>query len=149
LSRPSYLLHGTNKPYGVGMRVSHGCVRLYPEDIAQLFGQVPVGTPVRIINQPYLAGWLDGQLYLEAHDPLAEDARRWKDSLAPMERVVKAAADDTPVAVDWQQAQTVAQQAQGIPLPVSPGSPALDQVIAEARRAPRMPPWVEVEPALD
>ena len=88
LGIPGYLIHGTNKPHGVGMRVSHGCIRLYPEDIERLFPEVPVGTPVRIVNQPYLAGWNNGVLYLEAHPPLEEDAARWKSSLKPMERVV-------------------------------------------------------------
>ncbi|HYQ71283.1 MAG TPA: L,D-transpeptidase family protein, partial [Gammaproteobacteria bacterium] len=64
LSLPSYLIHGTNQPYGVGIRVSHGCVRLYPEDIARLFPEVPEGTTVTIVNQPYLAGWKNGHLYL-------------------------------------------------------------------------------------
>jgi L,D-transpeptidase ErfK/SrfK len=149
LSRPAYLLHGTNKPYGVGMRVSHGCVRLYPEDIERLFAAVPVGTDVRIINQPYLAGRQRGELYLEAHPPLAEDARRWQGSLQPMERVLEAAAGDAPAAVDWQRAQAVAAEARGIPVPVSPGSPPLERVLAEARRAPRLPPWAEAQPALD
>ena len=62
LGRPSYLLHGTNKPFGVGMRVSHGCVRLYPEDIAELFPEIPVGTNVYIVSQPYLAGTKNGEL---------------------------------------------------------------------------------------
>ena len=70
LALPGYLIHGTNRPYGVGMRVSHGCVRLYPEDISRLFDAVSVGTPVRIINQPYKAGWYHGVLYFEAHPPL-------------------------------------------------------------------------------
>ena len=56
LSLPSYLTHGTNKSHGVGMRVSHGCVRLYPEDIVRLFAEVPLGTDVYIINEPYVAG---------------------------------------------------------------------------------------------
>ena len=135
LSRPSYLLHGTNKPYGVGMRVSHGCVRLYPEDIAELFADVPVGTDVRIINQPYLAGWNDGLLHLEAHEPLAEDApRRWKGSLAPMERVIKAAAGDAPDAVDWQQGRSSSHARPTVSRchfrPVAPG---LDRLLADAR----------------
>ncbi|MEQ8659617.1 MAG: L,D-transpeptidase family protein, partial [Gammaproteobacteria bacterium] len=75
LSNPSYLIHGTNKPAGVGMRVSHGCIRLYPEDIAPLFERVALDTPVHIVNQPVLAGWRDGELYLEVHAPLAEDGR--------------------------------------------------------------------------
>jgi L,D-transpeptidase ErfK/SrfK len=60
LNIPGYLIHGTNKPYGVGMRVTHGCVRLLPEDIEHLFDRVKVGTPVQIVNQPVktgLAGW--------------------------------------------------------------------------------------------
>ena len=146
LSRPSYLLHGTNKPDGVGMRVSHGCVRLYPEDIERLFGEVAVGTDVRIINQPYVAGWRDGQLYLEAHEPLAEDAKRWNGSLAPMEQAVQAAGGDAPGAVDWQKAQEVARQERGLPVPITPGSPGLDKVIADARRVPRVPPWAEPAP---
>jgi L,D-transpeptidase ErfK/SrfK len=149
LSRPSYLLHGTNKPYGVGMRVSHGCIRLYPEDIARLFKAVPKGTDVRIVNQPYLAGWKNGQLYLEAHAPLAEDARRWKDSLKPMEKAVLAAAGDQPGIVDWQRAREVARREQGIPAPITPGSPGMERVVATAKRAPRVPPWAADEPRVD
>jgi L,D-transpeptidase ErfK/SrfK len=141
LSRPSYLLHGTNKPFGIGMRVSHGCMQLYPEDIAELFQEVPVGTKVNVVNQPYLAGWKDGELFLEAHAPLAEDAKRWKGSLKPMEKALEARAGDDPTAVDWTRAQEVAGEARGIPVPVSPGSPDLEDVVARARRVPRVPPW--------
>jgi L,D-transpeptidase ErfK/SrfK len=121
LNRPQYLLHGTNKPYGVGMRVSHGCIRLYPEDIAQLFPDVPVGTPVRIVNQPYLAGWRGGQLYLEAHKPLAEDAKRWKGSLKPMEQLVSEKLGRSPATVDWDRARKVAQTGLGVPFPITAG----------------------------
>lgn len=57
LGIPGYLIHGTNKVFGVGMRVSHGCIRMLPEDIEELFAAVPTGTPVRIINQPFKLGW--------------------------------------------------------------------------------------------
>ncbi|MCL4143159.1 UNVERIFIED_CONTAM: hypothetical protein GTU68_016655, partial [Idotea baltica] len=67
LGMPGYLLHGTNKPYGVGLRVSHGCIRLFPEDIEQLFGIVALNTPVEIVYQPYKAGMLNNELYIEAH----------------------------------------------------------------------------------
>lgn len=73
LDMPGYLIHGTNKPYGVGMRVSHGCVRLYPENIESLFPMVAIGSRVTIVNQPFLAGWYGGELYFEAHAPLADD----------------------------------------------------------------------------
>ena len=56
LSMPAYLIHGTNKPLGVGRRVSHGCIRLYPEDILTLFRKVAVGTPVAIVDQTGQAG---------------------------------------------------------------------------------------------
>ena len=72
LGMPSYLIHGTNKPLGVGMRVSHGCIRMLPEDIEHLFAQLPVGTQVNIVNQPVKAGWYGGKLYLEVHPPLEE-----------------------------------------------------------------------------
>ena len=125
LSLPSYLIHGTNQPYGVGLRVSHGCVRLYPEDIASLFPKVPVGTQVRIINEPYLAGWRDGQLYLEAHEPLAEDAKRWNGSLQAMEKAVGDKLADSSTEVDWDKAKKVAREARGVPVPVAPVSTGL------------------------
>jgi L,D-transpeptidase ErfK/SrfK len=74
LEMPGYLIHGTNQPYGVGMRVSHGCIRLYPENIELLFSMVEPGVPVRIINEPYLLGRSNGELYFEAHLPLEDDA---------------------------------------------------------------------------
>ncbi len=73
LAMPGYLIHGTNQPYGVGMRVSHGCVRLYPENIELLYSLVPKGETVRIVNEPYLFGWQNGELYFEAHAPLEDD----------------------------------------------------------------------------
>lgn len=74
LGIPGYLIHGTNQPYGVGMRVSHGCVRLYPENIELLYSLVNVGEEVRIINEPYLAGRANGDLYFESHQPLEDDS---------------------------------------------------------------------------
>jgi L,D-transpeptidase ErfK/SrfK len=67
LSKPGYLIHGTNKPASIGLRATNGCIRLYPEDIEKLFENTPVKTPVKIIYQPYLAGQHDGLVYLEAH----------------------------------------------------------------------------------
>ena len=145
LSLPKYLIHGTNKPWGVGIRVSHGCVRLYPEDISRLFPQVPVGTQVRIINEPYLAGRRDGQLYLEAHKPLSEDARRWKGSLEPMTRAVETKATDLPAEVNWNKARSIARQARGIPLPVGPDSPGLAEILAKAPEVTSTPPWAPLE----
>src|SRR5690606_35392977 len=83
LGWPSYLIHDTNKPYGVGMRSSHGCVRLYPEDIAQLFEMVPVGTKVRVVNQPFVIGRMRAAenepalLLLQPFGALEDDKRDW------------------------------------------------------------------------
>jgi L,D-transpeptidase ErfK/SrfK len=75
LGIPGYLIHGTDqrRSYGIGMRVSHGCIRLYPEDIETLYTLVSVGTPVTIVDQPIKAGWRDDNLYLEVHHPLGEE----------------------------------------------------------------------------
>ena len=145
LSLPQYLIHGTNKPWGVGIRVSHGCVRLYPEDISRLFPQVPVGTQVRIINEPYIAGWRDGQLYLEAHEPLVEEIRQWKGSLAPMKKAVATKAARLPVEVNWKKARKIARKARGIPVPVSQGSPDLMEILAKAPQVPSIPHWAPLE----
>jgi L,D-transpeptidase ErfK/SrfK len=70
LSLPGYLIHGTNRPAGVGMQVTHGCIRMFPEDIEFLFDQVSVDTPVRIINEPVKIGWYGDELLMEVHRPL-------------------------------------------------------------------------------
>ncbi len=74
LEMPGYLIHGTNQPYGVGMRISHGCVRLYPENIEFLYELVEVGEQVTIVNEPYLLGRLDDDWYFQGHTPLEDDA---------------------------------------------------------------------------
>jgi L,D-transpeptidase ErfK/SrfK len=73
LGWPSYLIHGTNKPAGVGLRSSHGCIRLYPEDIESFYDMIPVGTQVRVVNQPFLFGWKDGELYMQASGALEDE----------------------------------------------------------------------------
>jgi L,D-transpeptidase ErfK/SrfK len=70
LGLPGYLIHGTNRPAGVGMRVTHGCIRMFPEDIGFLFGEVPLNTPVRIINEPVKIGWDNDELLVEVHETL-------------------------------------------------------------------------------
>ena len=71
LGLPGYLIHGTNRPSGVGMRVTHGCIRMFPEDIEYLFDEISLETPVRIINEPVKVGWDGGELVVEVHEPLA------------------------------------------------------------------------------
>jgi len=132
LSMPGYLIHGTNKPYGVGMQVSHGCVRLYPEDIESLFSQISVGNTVQIVNQPYLAGWVSGELYLEAHTPLKgreKQAKRLKERLLAR---LDEEAQEQGVAIDWVRVNNVLQRADGIPVPVLVNAPGLKEMAVAA-----------------
>lgn len=75
LGLSGYLIHGTNRPQGIGMRVTHGCIRLHPIGIEQLFGMVSVDTRVAIVNQPYKVGWDDNKLYVETHDNIEEQQK--------------------------------------------------------------------------
>ena len=122
LGMEGYLIHGTNKPYGVGMRVSHGCIRLYPEDIEQLFDRIAIDTPVHIVDQPYLVGWSGGALYLEAHIPLEDDERDWTKGMPELvERVV--ARSESSATIDWEKVEGVVQNGLGVPTMISqPGA---------------------------
>ncbi len=75
----SYLIHGTIKPFGVGMRVSAGCIRMYPEDIESLFDKISNGTQVRVINEPIKLGWVLDSLFIELHPPLEEDQEKYQN----------------------------------------------------------------------
>jgi L,D-transpeptidase ErfK/SrfK len=118
----AYLIHGTNKPAGIGMQVTHGCMRLYPEDIETLYGMVPIGTTVTIVNQPYKWGWRDGELLIEVHPPLQEDARA-APSLTDLTRLIVEATRANPVAVDWIGAERIWREARGVPTAVSVDAP--------------------------
>jgi L,D-transpeptidase ErfK/SrfK len=116
LDIPGYLIHGTNQPFGVGMRVSHGCVRLYPENIEFLYELVEVGEPVRIINEPYLFGELDGTWYFESHAPLEDDTVPARHRLDAVVAVAEEQLAD-PVAAEHM--RTIANAKTGVPVPVS------------------------------
>lgn len=118
LGVPQYLIHGTNKPYGIGMRVSHGCIRLYPEDIEQLFSQIDLGTPVHIINQPYKVGHHQGRIFLEAHPYLQEDAEQFQDNLTSMIRILVELTGESPYELDWDLAKQVIHEMKGVPIEV-------------------------------
>jgi L,D-transpeptidase ErfK/SrfK len=118
----AYLIHGTNRPAGIGMQVTHGCMRLYPEDIETLYGMVPVGTSVTIVNQPYKWGWRNGELLIEVHPPLQEDTSA-APSLTDLTRLIVEATRANPVAVDWIGAERIWREARGVPAAVSVGVP--------------------------
>lgn len=118
----AYLIHGTNNPDGVGMQVTHGCIRMYPEDIEQFFKVVPVNTPVRIVHQPYKMGWKGDELYIEVHTPLVGQEESDVHSLTQITRLLVSATQDRTVAIDWARAEQAFNQATGIPEPVVLGA---------------------------
>lgn len=121
----AYLIHGTNKPDGVGRRVSRGCIRMYPEAIVDLYPRVGIGTPVRVVNQPVKAGWHNGELYLEAHPTLNQvdhveiDGTMPPDPLPDLYGIIRAAADGQLERVDWPTVERVAAERRGMPIRVT------------------------------
>jgi len=134
----SYLIHGTNKPAGVGLRASHGCIRMYPEDIATVFDKIPVGTKVTVVNQPVLYRWHGDSLYVQSFPPHEED----EDDVKAQKRepLNKTTADKM-----WQKAkqhggmidvaltEQVVNDARGVAVPVSRRGVTLESLVAGAR----------------
>jgi len=141
LGLPGYLIHGTNRPSGVGMRVTHGCIRMFPEDIDYLFGNVGLNTGVRIINEPVKIGWNGDELVIEVHrtlemspapataesdvseDAIADsEAPAVVDSAPPVRDAMTAltaqfvlATNERPAELDWDIAEQLLERADGIP----------------------------------
>ncbi len=144
LGLPGYLIHGTNRPAGVGMRVTHGCIRLFPEDINFLFGKVGIDTPVRIINEPVKIGWDGDELVVEVHQtlevtlpPVEEDSEATaesdameegetvadttveapvvRDRLTALTEQFVAATNARPGELYWDVAEQLLERADGVP----------------------------------
>jgi len=139
LGWPSYLMHGTNKPYGVGMRTSHGCIRFYPEDIEQIYDLIPVGTKVTVVNQPFVFGWHDDALYVQAFPILEDDEREHPTAAGAL---LNAAISDAMwrkikehgASVDLDLINATVAEPRGIALPVSRAGLSLDGYLSDARR---------------
>jgi len=134
LGLPDYLIHGTNKPFGIGMRVSHGCIRLYPEDIEELFQQVELRTPVHIVNQPYKVGRLNNKIYLEAHPFLEEDSEQYKDNLTSVVKMIVKLTDKNEYKIEWDLAKQVIREMKGIPIVIGRVTSPIMQAEAEIGR---------------
>jgi L,D-transpeptidase ErfK/SrfK len=138
LGLPGYLIHGTNRPAGVGMRVSHGCIRMFPEDIEFLFQHISVNTVVRIINAPVKIGWDGEALVAEVHpllespQPLVEASLQQIEKLDadvelpdivapsknPLTQVTEqfiAATAERAGQLDWDLVEVVVKRSDGIP----------------------------------
>ncbi len=115
----AYLIHGTNRPAGVGMQVTHGCIRMFPEDIAEFFALVPVSTKVNLIDQTTKVGWSRGMLFLERQAPLEGTADPTHMDVAELQRVVAAATTGLDVQVDWDVAREAFRQMTGVPVRIA------------------------------
>ena len=124
LGWPTYLIHGTNSPWGVGRRVSHGCIRMYPEGIAKLFPELPVGTPVAVVRQELKLGWHNGTLFMEVHPNPAQQIEleeTGKLSPTPVPELIyriKEAAGEARESIDWERVNEAAARRSGLPIPI-------------------------------
>jgi L,D-transpeptidase ErfK/SrfK len=134
LGWPTYAVHGTHKPYGVGRRVSRGCIRMYPEGVAQLYPQVPVGTRVTVVDQPVKVGWRSGELYLEVQPDLAQiDELEATYAMTPMPApdarpLILAKAGPEAVRVDWDLVDARLVSRSGVPVQITRPS---EQLLAD------------------
>jgi L,D-transpeptidase ErfK/SrfK len=160
----AYLIHGTNNPIAVGMAITHGCIRMYPEDIEALFPEVPVNTPVWLINEPVKVARVNGQVWLEVHPPVDAEGQRAAIDLEGFYALANAALGETPAAIHWDFVLATLQEASGMPqmigLEVDPGdvppqpAPAIispgaapDAGLETAPTAPAAPAETEPSPA--
>jgi L,D-transpeptidase ErfK/SrfK len=114
----AYLIHGTNNPIAVGMAVTHGCIRMYPEDIAELFPMVAVGTAVYLVNEPVKVAWSDGSLMVEAHPPVDAQGQTREPELTVFEGLLEKALGESVVAIHWDKAREALSAARGMPVVV-------------------------------
>ncbi|HKV53611.1 MAG TPA: L,D-transpeptidase family protein [Candidatus Binataceae bacterium] len=141
LSLPEYAMHGTDVPWGVGMNVSHGCVRFYPEDIERLYSRTRVGTPGRFVYQPIKFGWRGDSLYVEVHDDLyAMYPGMWDHALGEVRR------RHLENNVDLNKLEKAVVAKSGIPTYVMPGPDPVTGV--ESASAIMLPPAPEAAPAV-
>lgn len=115
LSLDGYLIHGTNKPYGIGMRVTHGCIRMYPKDVERVFGLVNVGTAVHVVNQPFKVGLAHGRIFLEVHPPLDEDVETFANQYSEVVKLVVARVKGLDAELAWGALQQTLERRSGLP----------------------------------
>lgn len=126
LGWPTYAIHGTNKPYGIGRRSSSGCLRMYPEDIVNLYDRVPVGMSVTVVDEPVKAAWVGDKFYIEVHPTMAHADRMERDGGLPeyeisqdeMGAVMTAAGADAHY-IDWATLRQVIRERNGMPVVVA------------------------------
>lgn len=126
LGWPTYAIHGTNRPFGIGRRISSGCIRMYPEDITRFYDMIPVGTKVTVVDQAVKAAWIEDKLYIEAHPSLEQSLEMEetahisspKISDADMEHIIKVAGEYSD-RIRWAAVRTAIRERAGYPVDVA------------------------------
>ncbi|KAF1065976.1 MAG: putative L,D-transpeptidase YbiS [Pseudomonas citronellolis] len=138
LGVPGYLIHGSNKKYGIGTRTSHGCFRMFNNDVTQLFPMVPVGTSVRIVNEAYKFGRSGGKIYLEAHTPIDDQGNPSvvDKHTAVINALLKREDIASQMQMDWNVVREVVAAEDGIPVAIAqPQDPSAMSASQEAAPA--------------
>ena len=143
----SYLIHGTNNPDAVGMAVTHGCLRMYPEDVANLFDAVSVGTQVALVNEPIKIARVDGEVWLEVHPPVNAEGQAVEPDLEAFEKRLDELLGPTQTAIHWDLALQALHEASGIPvvigLEIPPDEPTAPATPGEQAAPVAAPPAVQ------
>src|SRR6202140_3606936 len=147
----TYLIHGTNNPIAVGLAVTHGCIRMYPDDVAALFPLISVGTPVRLINVPIKVAWVDGELLLEAPPPVDAQGQSFEPEIEQFAEMLRVAVGDTTVAIHWDYAREVLQKADGViaTVALAADDPNLPEPASTPASAPESAPAPAAAPSAD
>ena len=126
-----YRIHGTDvdKIYGIGMQITHGCVRMYPEDIEALYNSVPVGTSVYIVKQPIKVGWLNNMLYIEAHPDLEGEEKTQDQRYAAALALIQKANNGELPEFDQVALNQALKDLDGTPVPLYERLPPLEEEI--------------------
>lgn len=139
LGWPQYAIHGTNKPYGIGRRASSGCIRMYPEDITEIYDMLPVGTVINAVNQPIKVEWIGDELYLEAHPDL-EQALMMEVQGAVTHKKLSDTDMKTIIAkagvyehlLNWAKIRTIVRERTGYPIKIAQVTPSDKKRVAKA-----------------
>jgi hypothetical protein len=125
LGFPQIAIHGTDKPYGIGRRVSSGCIRMYPEGIVDLYPRVPVGTKVTVVDQPVKVGWVDNKMYIEV-SPTQDQSfaieengtlTDYEITADELKRITKKAGKYADL-IDWENVRNAVKEHKGYPVTV-------------------------------
>lgn len=139
LGWPAYLIHGTHRPWGIGRRVSSGCIRMYPEDIVKFYDMIPVGTKVHVVDQAVKLAVINDVLYIEVHpgnselsDQVEEEGsvREYEVPEDLFKRLRQAAGDKADV-IDWVKVRDALKQRSGVPIAVTKGYGDEDEIITQ------------------